>query len=353
MNEYKTEFINDHTLKFDSYILGIDIGGTHTNLCVAGIENNNIDFLFKFNFKTEELDNIINPINKILNHIKEKYNIEIKKACIGVPGVVSEDNNYAELTNISWNLLKEDIIKKTNLEKILLLNDFQCIGFGLNVLNDKDIIEIKSGKIVNNKTKAIVGAGSGLGKTILFFNKKLRIYIPLDSEGGHADFPVYDSFELDLINWLKGKYNIKEKVTYEDLLSGKGLENIYNYISEKMDFKKNEYYYEIKNSKEKASIISKYKETDDACKKTFELFLKFYARCLKNFALETLCTSGLYIAGGISIKNKDIFKKEIFKKEFESAYKKNKILKEIPIYLINNYDVSIFGACIAGNHLIK
>jgi len=77
------------------------------------------------------------------------------------------------------------------------------------------------------------------------------------------------------------------------------------------------------------------------------LFTLFYARCAKNFALNTLATGGLYIAGGIASKNKKIFTSKIFKDEFENAYRRADVLKSIPISIIVNYNVSLYGACFA------
>ena len=355
MNKLREEIINKNKLEsnFKYYVLGIDLGGTNLNLCIAGVNKNKAVFLIKFHFYKKNIDSIIDPINKVLSFSKEKYNIEIKKACIGVPGIVSSDKKHANLTNISWNISSKEIIKNTNLEKIILINDFQCIGYGFNCIDNKDIIKIKSGKNDEKKVKSIVGAGSGLGKAVLIFDKESSIYKPLESEGGHSDFPVHNKFELDLNNYVKIKNKIFEYITYEELLSGKGLENIYLYISNRSNKINLKIHKEILNSNDKASIISKYKKDDENCKLTFELFTIFYARCLKNFALDTLSKGGIYIAGGIAIKNKEIFENKKFIEEFESVYKKTSILKDIPVYLILNYDISLYGACIAAIYLLN
>lgn len=94
-------------------------------------------------------------------------------------------------------------------------------------------------------------------------------------------------------------------------------------------------------------LISNYRLVDPLCKETFRLFTRFYGRCAKNFALATLAMGGLYIAGGIASKNKEIFSAPDFFEEFENASQRRDVLKEIPIYVILNYDVSLYGACFA------
>jgi len=94
-------------------------------------------------------------------------------------------------------------------------------------------------------------------------------------------------------------------------------------------------------------LISKYKEKDETCKETFRLFTKFYGRCAKNLVLDTLARGGLYIAGGIAVKNKEIFMKDDFTSEFINGFRRDDFLKEVPVNLILNYDVSLYGACFA------
>ena len=108
----------------------------------------------------------------------------------------------------------------------------------------------------------------------------------------------------------------------------------------------------IDKSKEKAKLISKYRNKDKVCKKSFQIFAKIYARACKNFSLETLCFGGLYIAGGIAAKNLDIFSKKEFKNEFMNNYKEENVLKKIPIFVIKNYDVSLYGSVfVAANYI--
>lgn len=92
-------------------------------------------------------------------------------------------------------------------------------------------------------------------------------------------------------------------------------------------------------------MISKYRKTDPLCRETLSIYMRCYGRCAKNFVLETLATGGLYIAGGIAAKNREIFVSHVFQTEFLNAEKQRHLLEKTPIYVITNYDVSIIGAC--------
>jgi len=354
MSDYKVKIFNKELLKndFTKYVLGVDIGGTNTNIAVAGIKKNKPFLQFSLNFNSQKQESIIPAINETLSFAKDNYKINVKNSCIGAAGLVSSKNDSAILTNVSWNVKTKNIIEKTLLEKVFIINDFQAIGYGINLLdvkNKKDIVTIRNKKDnnFNYGTKAIIGAGTGLGKSILYFDKKIKAYLPIASEGGHSDFPVQNNFDFKLLEYIKNLRKISQPLNYEEIISGRGLESIYYFIRHQKKYNKTKYTQEIDSSNEKSSLISKYKKYDESCKEAFRLYIKYYARCAKNFVLETMATDGLYIAGGIASKNIDIFKTDDFLNEFRNAYRREKILKKIPIYIIVNYDVSLLGTCFA------
>ena len=336
--------------KYSKYILGGDVGGTNTNLGISGIKKGKPELLFSMHFKTQELKSLVSAINTILNYAKNN-NIHVNHACIAVAGIV---NNYStsNLTNVKWKINIREILKKTQLKSAFVMNDFQAIGYSVNILNKKDFNKIRhkghKHSEVKGKPKAIIGAGTGLGVSLLVYDKNFKTYIPIASEGGHGDFPVYDEFDFKLINFIRKKRNIKKNISYEQLLSGRGIENIYSYLRSLKKYASTKYTKEIDKSKDKPKLISQYRTKDKLCKETFRLFAKYYARCAKNFTLDVLAKGGLYIAGGIAAKNKDIFKSKDFMKEFEYTHKQAESLYQTPIYLITNYDISLIGACYAG-----
>jgi glucokinase len=352
--DYSVRIFNKEKLENKSsyYVLGVDVGGTNTNIAIAGIKDSKPSLLFSLDFKTQELESIISPINETLTYADEKYDITVGLACLGVAGpVITRDS--VELTNVKFNINRDELIKKTTLETISIINDFEALGYGLNLLDAKnkmDMFEVRDRKNQVHppfSTKALLGAGTGLGKSILIYDKNLEIYVPIPSEGGHGDFPPQNDFEMQLTESIKKSRIMSQPLTYEELLSGRGIENIYLFLKNSKQFETTDYTDEIDEVTEKVSLISKFKKIDETCKETFRLFTKFYARCAKNFVLDTMATGGLYIAGGIASKNKEIFKSEEFFDEFKNAYRRSEVLKEIPIYIVINYDISLSGACLA------
>lgn len=329
---------------FNEFVLGGDIGGTNTNLVIAGVKNKKPELLFSLHYKTKKLPNLHTAIKHMLDYSKSKYGIEIKKSCLAVAGVV-KDHSCAELTNIKWNINSKTILQKTKLKSITLINDFEAIGYGINLLSGKDLVKLNRAKPLEKRVKSVIGAGTGLGKSILYFDKSIQFYMPLPTEGGHEDFPAQTKEELEIVKYVQKLERTKKAVSYEMLLSGPGLERIYGFAKKKQGSTNTTN--QIDKSKEKPQLISKYRKKDKVCKKTFQIFTKVYARASKNFSLATLCFGGLYIAGGIAAKNLDIFNKKEFKDELRNNFKMGNVLKHIPIFIIKNYDISLHGSSLA------
>ena len=63
-----------------------------------------------------------------------------------------------------------------------------------------------------------------------------------------------------------------------------------------------------------------------------------------------LALNGIYIAGGIAAKNLAVFKDQVFMDEFLACNRQIDLLKNIPIKIILDYNVSLYGAVIAGKY---
>ncbi len=354
MMKYSSEdFVEDICKeKYSGFYLGADVGGTFTRLAVAGVKEDKADLIFSLNFQTSSLKSIIPALKETLDYADKKYDISIKAGCIGCAGRISKSGEFVKLTNAEWSINKKEIIENIHLNDVFLINDFEALGFGINLLdenNNRDIFKIRENKenIPNQGTKAVIGAGTGLGKCILTYDKEKCCYVPIASEGGNSDFPCYNEFEVELVDYIKKIRSISKPLVYEELLSGRGIKGIYSFLKKKNDFGKTKVDYEIEESEDGAELISKYRKKDENCKKTFDLFKKFYGRCAKNFALDTLSKAGMYISGGIAAKNSDMFQSKDFLDEFNNGNRREDFLRNVPIYIILNKNTGLLGACYA------
>lgn len=339
--------------EYKDFIIVSDVGGTNTSMAIVGVRNNtSFEIIFKHFYFTKEIISFESILNDTLKKAKDEYNIEIAIAAIGVAGPVSDSREYVRLTNADLELNTTHLLNHTLLDKITLLNDFEAIGFGLDLLDlNNDVIklphlgeDLTENSITSNF--ASIGAGTGLGMCIAFYDSTRKIHIPLPSEGGHMELAPNNKLEMQLIKFIKKRVLKKKdfRPDMESVLSGQGLDNIFNFLSSRKWFinKTLREINKLEDGDKLAEIEANYHK-DKTCKKTMDMFVSFYARAARNLALMSKCYAGLFIAGRIAMKDIEFLKDRAFMKEFEKHDKSSNVLKKIPLYVITNNDVSLYG----------
>jgi len=318
-------------------ILGADIGGTNSNFGFFRRTNGFLEMLFSLHAKSQLVTDFTALVKQVLEYVQLKYNIIVKYAAFAAAGVVSENQDYAKPTNLTVAIDSKDILKQTNLSCAFIVNDFEVIGYGLDSINPKDLVMVNGGVPRARSNRAIVGAGTGLGKCIMIWDRQLGRHIPAASEGGHADFAPYNLLEMDLVQYIKKQRQNNCAVSWEDVLSGDGIQLIYSFFHARAQDEI------ISHKPPQPDNIFNSRKQDAHAHATFKLYAKLYARCAKNFALDSLALGGVYIAGGIAAKNLPLFERDIFMNAFVNCGKQQELLKGVPIYVITDYNVSLYG----------
>jgi len=318
-------------------LLGADIGGTNSNFGFFKKDQNTLTLIFSLHIKSQTITDFAQTVKDLLDYVARTYGISVRRSSFAAAGVVSEAHDHCKPTNLAWAIDSKEILSKTDLECAFVANDFEVIGHGLNLLNPKNLVKINEGAPRLHANKAIIGAGTGLGKCTMFWDVAKKRYMPMASEGGHGDFPSQSPMEFDFVEFVKKNENRAYNISWEDVLSGDGIERMYHYFSAgngPLNHGKGPHPDKIFNSRHE----------DAASGKTFEFYTKVYARCAKNFALDMIALGGVYIAGGIAAKNLPMFELPIFMEEFINCGKQQELLKQVPVYVITDYNVSLYGA---------
>jgi len=323
-------------------LLVADIGGTNSNFGVLQQRNGHYHLLISLHVKSQEIDDFPAVFNDVLNYICTKWHLKITQACIAAAGVVSEQRDYCKPTNLHFSINVHDILQATGLKCIILLNDFEVIGYGIPLVEEKSLICVYEGSERKHAQKAIIGAGTGLGKSILYWNDYVERYVALPSEGGHADCSVQTQLELDLIEFIRKKEARTCNISWEDVLSGNGIQRMYAFFKSRNN-NVTSHKHLSKNGLHPDEIFNS-RNLDPHARATYELYARLYARCVKCFALDALALAGVYIAGGIAAHNVAMFKEPYFIDEFLNCGKQHELLASIPLYVIADYDVSLYGA---------
>lgn len=328
---------------YDSFVLASDVGGTNTSIGIFGVKNRFPILICAFHFKSKELKNFEGAVNQALGFAREHYKIKITKACFAVPGVVSHKKDSAVIAKLGWSLSGKAIRKKTGLKKVMFLNDFEAIGYGINMAGNMRAKIIKKALKVPGANILVIGAGTGLGKALMEFDGHAGFYKPLPSEAGHMDFPAQTAEELKLVQFIRKHKKIKGPVSYEQIVSGNGITSIYLFLRSLHKYKDSKYTKEIAKSNAIPELISRYRKLDETCKAAFDIFRDNYAKFARNLAIDCFPFGGVYIAGGIAPKNISIFGRQ-FIKIFEGNYEMADVLRRIPLYVVLDCSIGLLGA---------
>lgn len=270
--------------------------------------------------------------------------IKLAAACFGVAGPVIE--NYSHTTNLPWVVDGPQIAKQFGIPRVQLLNDLEATAYGILLLRSDELEVLNPGTPPGKRQAlALIAAGTGLGEAILFWDGKS--YRPMPSEGGHTDFAPNNDYEIELLRYLRSQYL---HVSYERLLSGPGLNIIYEYIR---DTKKNEPTWlaeKIMAGNPAAEIAEAgLKGQAEIAKQALDLFASIYGAEAGNLALKALSLDGVYVAGGIAPKLIKKLQDGTFMKAFTNKGRYKRLLSNMPVKVVMNQQTALLGAAsIAG-----
>jgi len=322
------------------YVLAADIGGTKANIALYDNHGGKGKAIFKEKFHSADFTSFIS----ILKIFLEKYPTPVPGSiCIGVAGPVK--NGAVKLTNLNWLISVKQIVQKTGIKKVALINDLEATSYGLAALTPKDFKNIYSSEKLKTGNLVLIAPGTGLG--ISGLQEKERSYNIIASEGGHSEYAPRNNDDLLLYNYLKPK---KKIVSWEHIVSGHGIENIYHFLRDVKKMQEPAWLLnEFKNS-DKAAIISEqalHKKTA-ICQKTMKIFIQNFARIAASMALTFKATGGVYLCGGIPPKIIPLLNRYDFKKHFLTSDRMNDLLQEIPVNMVLNEETALLGAAYFG-----
>jgi glucokinase len=225
---------------------------------------------------------------------------------------------------------------------VLLINDLYANAHGIAVLAESDFVVLNPGISQPTGNRALISAGTGLGEAGLFADT-FGAYHPFPSEGGHTDFGPRDDLEMELWKYLHGRFG---HVSYERILSGPGLHNVYEFLRDTGRGQEPAWLKEQISKGDPAAAISKsgMDGTSEICTQALDIFVSLYGSEAGNLTLKLLATGGTYIGGGIAPKIISKLKGTSFMESFITKGRLGAVLKDIPVRVITNDKTALFGA---------
>jgi len=335
----------NHSNRNSPLCLAADIGGSKT---VIGLFRKT-ESGFETVRKKKCLSRTITDVGEWLRTFLEDKQSEIDSACIAAAGPVT--GGSCRLTNLPLEISVDTLKSLLGTESVVLKNDLEAAALRIETLNHRDLIDVNPGGVAKEPGhRCLLAAGTGLGEALIFSND--REYIPFRTEGGHTDFAPRDDLEIGLLKFLAERFG---RVSYERILSGPGLVNLFGYLIRSGNFPREP---EIENeiAKENSGLrISQLALSDRSrlCRKTLDIFFSILGAEAGNLALKGMSLGGVYLAGPVIAGNLEFLKAGRFLESFYGKGRFSSLMHSIPVHVVLDEEIVLNGACLQAYQLLS
>lgn len=324
-------------------LFAADIGGTKSELAIFPLADSGGSSLSQKRYINAEFSGIEEIIEHFLAGVEQVPQV----ACLAVAGVVV--GGKAKMTNLPWEIDCGLLENRFGFHRVLLINDLTALCSSLAMLKPADLLELQPGCGQGDAVCGVVAPGTGLGEGLLVESGG-QLFVR-GSEGGHTDFAPVDEEQLALLSWMQKK---AQPVSYEMLLSGPGLANLYDFCKEYHQLPESAWIAAAMNrAKDRAPIIvagatgtliDRGKKVCPLCRRAVDLFLSILGSEAGNLALKLYARGGIYLGGGILPRLVGQVKFDGFLKSFQAKEQMAGLMKDIPVFLILRKDAPLIGA---------
>ena len=312
-----------------------DIGGTRARLALLApsgkTQRNQV-------FASREFPSLEAVVRTFLGTPPPK----ITAAAFGCAGPVVDGRCVA--TNLPWVIDARQLSRRLRIPRVTLINDLVALSLGaLRVPRSKLRVIGKAGAPKRKGANlAVIAAGTGLGEAMLVWDGTR--HVPNATEGGHCDFAARDETEVDLLGFLRARFG---HVSYERILSGNGLGNLYDFYTQGLRVaESDETAAAIAAAPDRNAAIAQLGETgkSEAAARAVDLFARLYGAEAGNLALKTLAVGGVYVCGNIAAMMIGVIERGGFATSFADKGRFASLMKKVPVAVVLDGDIGLAGA---------
>ena len=321
----------------DACVLAGDIGGTKTLLGLFRAEGGTPVLVREKHYATRDF--------KTLEEVAEDFlggAASIAAACFGVPGPIIDGVSHA--TNVPWTMEERALARTLGVAGARLINDLEATAYGMLTLGAKEVATLQPGDSAPPRAPiAVIAAGTGLGEAGLVPLADGR-WRSVATEGGHADFAPRGREQIELLEYLSGEFG---HVSFERVLSGPGLVNIYRFLKARGGAAEPAWLAgQFAAGDDPAAVISEaaLASRDPRCAEALGLFVDIYGAEAANLALKYMALGGVYLGGGIAPKILAALNTGRFVRAFLAKGRLDKVLARIPVRVSLNPGAGLIGA---------
>jgi len=312
-------------------ILAGDVGGTKTTLAIFDGER----LIREATVASRAYESLEAVIAQFLDAVPRAV---ISAVGIGIAGPVV--GGRSTTTNLPWRVDERTLSAAAGGAPVKLINDLEATALGMFMLPTTDFATLQPGTPASGNM-AVIAAGTGLGEALVVSGASGPIVIA--SEGGHTSFAPRTELEDDLLAFLRKDFG---SVSYERVLSGPGLYNLYRFLRETRFATESPAVAEAMLTEDRGAVITQHalRHDDPLCEKAAAMFVAIYGAEAGNLALKGLALGGVVVAGGIAPRILPLLRDGEFIAAFRDKGRLAALLEIIPVRVAMNPGAPLLGA---------
>jgi len=318
----------------DGLILAGDVGGTKTDLGLFKHSAGTLELVREHRYATAKFDSLEAVCVDFVGAGA------VNAACLGVPGPIIDGRAHA--TNVPWELSSAALSRVLKGVPVRLLNDLAAIAYGMVNLKPSEFVVLHPAENPPaHGNIAVIAAGTGLGESSLVWEGDK--YYAVASEGGHADFAPHNAEQIELLRSLAAEFG---HVSYERVLSGPGLWNVYQFLRRESHVEEPAWLSAQIAAGDASAAVSEaaIAGRDPVYVQALTMFCDIYGSEAANLALKVLALGGVYLGGGIAPKILPMLTNGTFVRGFLAKGRLNEILKRMEVRVSLNPAAGLLGA---------
>jgi glucokinase len=328
-------------------ILAGDIGGTNARLAIYRPDDNHDNHFVTVHemvFASKEF----RGLDEIVLKFVAETGVHPEVASFGIAGPVR--NGRVETSNLPWVIESSRLAAELHVDAVHLINDLEAQAWGIQCLGPADTVAltpIPPSRQTAVGNQAVVAAGTGLGEAGLLWDEDRKQHQIFACEGGHCDFAPRNELEIDLLRYLLARFG---HVSYERILSGPGLVNVYLFLKDTHRGEEPQWLRDEMTAGDPSAAISRAAVASKSAlaEQALDLWISIYGAEAGNMALKVLASGGVFLAGGIAPKILPKLAGPLFMNAFVSKGRLQPVLDDIPVRVITNGKTGLLGAACYG-----
>jgi glucokinase len=315
-------------------ILAGDVGGTNARLAFFEAHHGGLRLVSESIFPSREYHDLGEIVLKFLKTAA----VQPEVACFGIAGPIRDGR--VETSNLPWVIEQARLAQQIRVPTTLLINDLEANAWGIGGLEAKDFVPLNKVS-PSNGNQAVIAPGTGLGQAGLFWDGKEHHVFAC--EGGHTDFAPQGALQIELLQFLATRFG---HVSYERILSGPGLVNVYEFLRGKGCGEEPAGFEGQLGGADAAAAISRaaLDGRNPLAEQALDLWIRVYGAEAGNLALKTMSIGGIFLSGGISPKILPKLTGPLFLDAFLDKGRLRPLLEAMAVRVVTNDKVGLLGA---------